>query len=143
MGFSAQTTDRGGLPSPEINVTPLVDVVLVLLIIFMVIAPAIAEGARVDLPTIFHPDPEGRDLTPIEVILTTDGAMLVGREHIQASQLKSKLEALHGVDPNRQLMLKADEASPYKKVRDAFGVVQDIGFKGVSLKVIQRKPAGT
>lgn len=141
MGMSIQSSGSK-LPSPEMNVTPLVDVVLVLLIIFMVIAPAIAEGERVDLPTILNPDQEGRDLTPIEVIMTTHGALLVGKERIEPHQLKPKLEALHRVDPNRQLMMKTDENAPYKRVRAAFATIQDIGFKGVSLKVIQKKPAG-
>jgi biopolymer transport protein ExbD/biopolymer transport protein TolR len=141
MGMNVGSTSSR-LPSPEINVTPLVDVVLVLLIIFMVIAPAIVEGERVELPVILNPDKDARDMTPIEVILTTHGALLVGREHIEPSQLKPKLEAMHRADSNRQLIMKTDENIPYKKVRETFAVIQDIGFKGVSLKVIQKGPAG-
>jgi biopolymer transport protein ExbD/biopolymer transport protein TolR len=144
MGFSVSTSSGGKRqdPQPEINVTPLVDVVLVLLIIFMVIAPAITEGERIDLPAIFTPDPETKDLTPIEVIIAAHGAMLVNKERIKPAELKPKLVRLHRIDENRHLMLKTDENVPYKKVRETFAVVQDIGFKGVALKVIERKSKG-
>jgi biopolymer transport protein TolR len=128
---------------PEINVTPLVDVVLVLLIIFMVIAPSLHEGARVDLPAIFQPDPDSRDLTPIEVTIAAQGELLLDRRSIQARDLAPRLKRMHRVDPNRHVMLKSDERIPYKKVRETFAAIQDIGFLGVSLKVIERKPART
>jgi biopolymer transport protein ExbD/biopolymer transport protein TolR len=96
----------------------------------------------VDLPAIGNPDKDARDMTPIEVIMTTHGALLVGRKRIDPHQLKPKLEGMHRADPNRQLIMKTDENIPYKKVREAFAVIQDIGFKGVSLKVIQKGLAG-
>ena len=143
MGFTVSTTSgsKRQEPQPDINVTPLVDVVLVLLIIFMVIAPAITEGERIDLPAIFTPDAQTKDLTPIEVIIAAHGAMLLNKERIKPEQLKPKLERLHRMDEHRHVMLKTDENVPYKKVREAFAVIQGIGFKGVALKVIERKMA--
>ena len=130
-------------PVPEINVTPLVDVVLVLLIIFMVIAPALNEGARVDLPAIFQPDSDAKDLSPIEVTIAAQGELLLDRRSIRPRDLSERLKRMHKVDPNRHVMLKSDENIPYKRVRETFATIQDIGFRGVSLKVIQRNPAKT
>ncbi len=129
-------------PEPEINVTPLVDVVLVLLIIFMVIAPALADGEHVELPNVLQPDPKPKDLNPIEVTIALDGTVVVDKEKIPAPQLKARVEALHQADPERFLMLKLDERIAYKKIRETFATLQDIGFKGVSLKVLEKKPAG-
>lgn len=127
---------------PEINITPLVDVVLVLLIIFMVVAPALSEGAELELPKVFTPDAKPKDLDPIEATIAEDGTVLVEDERIQAAQLRATLERLHAERPERGLLLKADERSEYKKLRDTFGVIRAIGFKGVLLKVVQKQPIG-
>ena len=64
--------------SPEINITPLVDVVLVLLIIFMVVTPALNEGAQIELPNITTPDPKAKYMNPIEVTVAPDGTTVDG-----------------------------------------------------------------
>ncbi len=125
--------------SPEINITPLVDVVLVLLIIFMVVTPALNEGAHIELPNVTSPDPKLKYVNPIEVTVAPDGTTVVEKETIQLSQLKAKLSALHAKEPERALMLKSDQAMRYGKMRDAFFNLQDIGFKGVLLKVTEKK----
>lgn len=129
-------------PEPEINVTPLVDVVLVLLIIFMVIAPALNEGEHVELPNVLTPDPKPKDLNPIEVTMALNGKVIVDKQPVEPKKLESRLRELHREDPERHLLLKADERAPYQKVRDTFALLQDLGFKGVSLRVLERKPAG-
>lgn len=134
---------RGQQPEPEINVTPLVDVVLVLLIIFMVIAPAIAEGEQVELPKILQPDPKPKDMNPIEVTLALNGTVVVDKQRITGAQLVPQLQQLHAANPERVLLLKADESLPYKKIRETFAQIQKIGFKGLSLKVLERKRAGS
>ena len=126
--------------APEINVTPLVDVVLVLLIIFMVVAPALTEGAQIELPKVTSPDPKPKDMNPIEVAVVADGSLLVEGRGVPAPELRVLLERLHGEAPERSLLLKADERSPYKSVREAFGVVQHVGFKSVLLKVTPTQP---
>jgi biopolymer transport protein ExbD len=131
--------------SPDINITPLVDVVLVLLIIFMVATPAINEGARIELPQVTTPDLKTKYMNPIEVTIAPDGTTVCDKETIELSQLKSKLVALHTKAPERALMLKSDETMKWGRMRAAFFDLQDIGFKGVLLKVTERKtnkPAG-
>jgi len=127
--------------SPEINVTPLVDVVLVLLIIFMVVAPALTEGAPIELPKVLTPDAKPKDLDPIETMIAEDGTVLVENRRVTPRELRSTLERLHAEQPQRGLLLKADERSPYKKMRETFALIQDIGFKGVLLKVVQKQAA--
>jgi len=139
MAFAVRTIASRHAPEPDINITPLVDVVLVLLIIFMVIAPAINEGEHVELPKILLPDPKPKDMNPIEVALAFNGVVLVDKTPIAAATLGEKLRALHAEDNGRYLMLLTDERIPYKRVRETFAELQTIGFKGVSLKVTQRK----
>lgn len=127
---------------PEINITPLVDVVLVLLIIFMVVAPALSEGAQIELPKVVTPDEKPKDMDPIEATIAEDGTVIVEDQRIQHSELRPILERLHAERPERSLLLKADERSRYQKIRDTFAMIQDIGFKGVLLKVIQKQPPG-
>ncbi|MCC6899687.1 MAG: biopolymer transporter ExbD [Polyangiaceae bacterium] len=138
MGMSAAAQR----PEPEINVTPLVDVVLVLLIIFMVIAPAINEGEHVELPAIFQPDAKPKDMNPIDVTIALSGTVVVDKEKIDPGTLKARLAELHAKDPERALLLKADSAAPYGKVRETFNLLQGLGFKGISLKVTERKKPG-
>jgi biopolymer transport protein TolR len=141
MGASLSTKSPGKQPEPEINVTPLVDVVLVLLIIFMVITPALNEGEHIELPAVLKPDTTKKDVDPIDLTMASNGAVLIDREHIDEATLRERLVAMHEADPERRLLLKADQTIPWEKVRSTFALVQDIGFPGVSLKVLERKKA--
>lgn len=141
MGASVATGSKRQ-PEPEINVTPLVDVVLVLLIIFMVIAPALDQNEPIELPSVSTPDPKPKDLSPIEVTLSLNGRVLVEKEAVARSELETRLKKLHAEDPERHLLLEADERAPYETVRSTFALLQDVGFKGVSLRVLEREPAG-
>jgi biopolymer transport protein TolR len=142
MGASMTSAARSKQPEPEINVTPLVDVVLVLLIIFMVIAPALVEGEQIELPAILQPDPKPRDMNPIDLTLASNGAVILEEERIDPATLKTRLEEFHAQDPKRVLLLKGDGQLPYSKVRDTFAMLQGMGFKGISLKVVERKKPG-
>jgi len=122
------------------NVTPLVDVVLVLLIIFMVITPALNDGEHVEVPEFLMPDPKPKDVDPIDVVLAKNGRVLVEDSAIERGNLRATVQALHDASPERVLLLKADARLDYGQVRDAFSELQDVGLKGVSLKVSQRKP---
>jgi len=131
-----------GTAVPEINITPLVDVVLVLLIIFMVIAPALNEGAQIELPKVMAPDPKARDISPITVLVLGDGTTLLNDKPVPRTELTEKIAAAHNEDPNRALLLKSDEKTDYRLVREVFASVQTVGFKGVLLKVTEKKVQG-
>ncbi|MBK7583297.1 MAG: biopolymer transporter ExbD [Myxococcales bacterium] len=100
------------------------DVMLVLLIIFMVIAPTLAEGADIQLPTIFAVDEQPGDLEPIDVALLKNGGD-AGKAAVEPALLETKVRELHAKDPKRRVMLRADtqvncKASP-GDIQDAAG----------------------
>ena len=124
---------------PEMNVTPLVDVVLVLLIIFMVVTPQIEAGASVELPTATNPDKENKELKPVTVSLASNGAFFLDRKELKRDALLTELKAVHQKDPEAPVVLKADRSVRYSEVRDVFKAMQDIGFPGINLQVVDRK----
>jgi biopolymer transport protein TolR len=125
-------------PEPEINVTPLVDVVLVLLIIFMVIAPNLQEGTPVTLPIARTVDEKSAE-NGLEVVVTADGKLHLDKAEMSQEALVAELSSAREKDPTRPLVLKADAALPYEKIRDVFAMLQRRGFAGVSLKVEKPK----
>ena len=125
-------------PKPEINITPLVDVVLVLLIIFMVVTPQMEAGASVTLPAITNPDQGNGALEPTTVTLTRDGRFFFEKEELSEDALVTRLTALHSEKPATRVVLKADTKLSYGKVRAMFRRCQEIGFPGASLQVIDR-----
>jgi len=139
MAMTSSSGGRKKLPEPEINVTPLVDIVLVLLIIFMVVTPAMNEGEHIELPELTKTDEKKKDLNPIEVTMAYNGRVLVNKQAIDPAQLVPKVTSLHQEKPDAILMLNADARLEYKVVRDTFKELQNLGFQGVSLKVAERK----
>ncbi len=129
-------------PEPDINVTPLVDIVLVLLIIFMVVTPSLAQGETIELPEVFRIDKAPKDLNPAKLVLAANGKVLLDGKAIPATSLEERLKRIHSVDAKRQVLLNTDSKVPYLRVRNTLAMLQDIGFKGVSLKVRPKKEDG-
>lgn len=128
--------------TPEINVTPLVDVVLVLLIIFMVIAPQLENGVRVELPGILNPDPKLKGgLEPLTVTITDTGDTYLDKQPISAEDLDRLLREKHAADPRQRILLRGDQKVRYATMRTLFARCQTIGFPGVSLVVGERAGA--
>jgi biopolymer transport protein ExbD len=99
-------------PLADINVTPLVDVMLVLLIVFMITAPMLAAGMRVDLPRATAAQPLGaRD--PVIVTVVKDGTIYLGADAISTDQLVSSVSAKMGADLNRAIYLRGDRDVAY------------------------------
>jgi len=137
--MAARVSPSKVVSTPDINITPLVDVCLVLLIIFMVIAPALSEGAMLELPKAVTADPKPKDVNPIELAIGTDGTVILDKQKIQRVEIKPKVEAMHASEPKRALMLKMDHNAPYREVRELFAMIQGVGFKGILLKVSDKK----
>jgi biopolymer transport protein TolR len=111
----------------EINVTPFVDVMLVLLVIFMVTAPLLQQGIDVNLPKA-----KGKELTPSErviIIIKKDGKIYINKTHVDIIQLKSKLSIMTG----REVFLKADKDVPYGKVVEVMGELREIGIERLGM----------
>jgi biopolymer transport protein ExbD len=125
--------------TPDINVTPLVDVVLVLLIIFMVVAPHMDQDIQVTLPGIFNPDPEMEgQRAPQTVTVTAANEFYIEGQRFDLEGVVAKLSELHAVDPNKRLALRADSGLPYRDVRAIFARLREVGFPGMSLVVGHR-----
>ncbi len=111
----------------EINVTPFVDVMLVLLIIFMVTAPLLQQGIDVNLPQA-----KGKELAPAERVIITikkDGKIYLDKTGIRMNELKSKLALLS----NRDVFLKADKDVPYGIVVEVMGELREIGIEKLGM----------
>jgi|SRR5262245_41337735 len=125
---------------PEINVTPLVDVVLVLLIIFMVIAPQLEAGERVELPGIVNVDPKSK-LDSVTLTMTASGRLLLEKDPVDPAGLQAALRDIHAREPDKRLVLKADKGIKYGEMRKIFDDVQKVGFLGTALMVDEKKKA--
>jgi biopolymer transport protein ExbD/biopolymer transport protein TolR len=128
---------------PDINVTPLVDVVLVLLIIFMVVAPRMDQDVQVDLPGIFNPDPEVKiAVDPVKVSVAHAGEYYVNEQRYDLDGLIEMLANEHAAEPLRRLVLRADSRLTYGQVREVLARSQQIGFPGLSFMVGERHRPG-
>ena len=127
-------------PTPVMNVTPLVDVVLVLLIIFMVVIPAMEKSAQVDLPSIFNVDAEAKSKTdPFTLSLTADGSMYFEQDPVDEAGFVKALTEANANEPSRRLIVRVDRVAKYGQARKLFKACQEIGFPGVSLRVNELK----
>jgi biopolymer transport protein TolR len=125
---------KGGLRA-EINVTPLVDVVLVLLIIFMVVTPMLHRGKDVDLPSAHKSDQENKKTDPVVVSLTKEGQVFIENEAVTADDLTEKTEEALAKDPERKFLLKGDSKLTVGDVRDIMDKIRLGGAKSVELGV--------
>jgi biopolymer transport protein ExbD/biopolymer transport protein TolR len=124
---------------PDMNVTPLVDVVLVLLIIFMVVAPRLEQDVPVNLPGVVNPDPvaaAGEDALKVTVAAT--GEVWIDDRRTDPEGVVAALQAAHAADPERRLEVRGDERLRYGQVRAVCAEAQKIGFPGVALLVGER-----
>ncbi len=120
---------------PTINVTPLVDVVLVLLIIFMVVTPMMESGIAMDLPKARHPEPDPEGMDVITLSVGMDGSVAWNARPVTLETLSTHLEDLHRTDPRRPVVVQADRGTPFREVREVIRRCRDAGLGGVSLKV--------
>ena len=131
MAFSPQDyTNRPGFyrPQADINVTPLVDVMLVLLIIFMVTAPLLAAGMKVDLPQARAARPLNPK-EPIVVVVGKDGKLALGAEQIDPADLVQLVKLKMGDDPARVVHLRGDKEAPYGRM---VAVLDELATNGIT-----------
>ena len=113
----------------EINVTPFVDVMLVLLVIFMVTAPLLQQGIDVNLPKA-----KGKDLPPeerINLIIKKGGVIYMNENPVSMTEMRKKLEAISKLNPN--VFLKADKDVPYGTVVEVMGEIKEAGIEKLGM----------
>jgi biopolymer transport protein TolR len=120
-------------PMAEINVTPFVDVMLVLLIIFMVAAPLLTVGVPVDLPKTAASALPGDNEEPLTVTLTSDGRVQIQTTDVVREELIGKLRAIASERSSDRVFLRADGAIPYAQVMQIMGALNAGGFSNVGL----------
>ena len=143
MAMTVGTASGSKTVTPTMNVTPLVDVVLVLLIIFMVVTPALQQDVQLDLPGIFNPDPQAEgNVDPIKVSVAKAGEFHMDGQKYDLEGIAQALTDVHIIDPARRVLLRADQKLPYREVRGIMARVQQIGFPGLSFGVGEKHRAG-
>ena len=132
---------RRYVPIADINVTPLVDVMLVLLIIFMVTAPLLQVGVPVDLPKTSAQQVGGKD-EPLVVSVNAQDEVFLGETKYELPELASKLKAVHEEKPDQRVFIRGDKAVNYGKMMEVMGVVIDSGFRQLGLLGEQAQALG-
>jgi len=129
-GQSKWTKDNE--PMGEINVTPLVDVMLVLLIIFMVTAPLLTQGVNVDLPDANAPAMQ-QNVEPLVVSIKANGQLYIQKNSISIKQLAPRIEAILKQKPGTPVFIRGDAKTPYGKVAEVMSLLETAGIKKVGL----------
>ena len=133
LGSSTQQRGRRKLrPMGEINVTPFVDVMLVLLIVFMVTAPLLTVGVPVDLPKT-KASQISDDQTPMVISIKPDGEIALQNRIIAVDELIPRLEAVARAKPETRIFVRGDKNVSYGEVMAIMGRVQEAGFSRVAL----------
>jgi biopolymer transport protein TolR len=127
----------------EINVTPLVDVVLVLLIIFMVVTPMIVRGVSVDLPITSHHDRKNDDNKDLVVSINASGDVYVNADKVPVDRLEAAVQEERRRYPDKGIFLKADQRIRYGTARATMEAIHRAGVEDVQLGTEEEKPPGT
>lgn len=127
-------------PMAEINVTPFVDVMLVLLVVFMVTAPLLTVGVPVDLPKSKANAIQGDD-QPLAVSIDAEGRVFLQKAEVPLDELVPKLQAITGEAPDKRIFVRGDQSISYGRVMEVMGLINGAGFRRVAL--VAQQPRST
>src|ERR1700761_1785426 len=131
-GGGGKFSRRRHAPIADINVTPMVDVMLVLLVIFMITAPLLQVGVPVDLPKTSAQQVGGKD-EPLVVSVNSKDEVFLGETKYELKDLAEKLKAVHGEKPDQRVFIRGDKAINYGRMMEVMGVIIDSGFRQLGL----------
>jgi len=131
-GVKRSAGGRRHRPMGEINVTPFVDVMLVLLIVFMVTAPLLTVGVEVDLPKT-KAGAINADAAPLVVSIKSDGSLYLQETVVESEALIPRLKAISNANPDVRIFVRGDRAVSYGEVLSVMGRIQSAGFEKVAL----------
>ncbi|MGA2560457.1 MAG: biopolymer transporter ExbD [Terracidiphilus sp.] len=142
MGIAVR--NEGGNVSSNINVTPMVDVMLVLLIIFMVITPMLQNKVQVDMAKVDNPTnmPDADKEDAIVVAITRDGGVFLGQNKVALSELGNQVRDKLSDKPGKTIYVRADARAQFKAVEDAIDAVRTAGVDDVGLLTQKKEGPG-
>ena len=140
-GGSSRFRRRRHVPIADINVTPLVDVMLVLLVIFMITAPLLQVGVPVDLPKTEAKPITGQD-EPLVVSIDSKGDIYLQETKLTAEELGAKLKTIAAGKPDTRIFVRGDKGIQYGRIMEVMGIVSGSGFTKVGL-VAEQPSTGT
>jgi biopolymer transport protein TolR len=132
MGGGGGRKGRGYRPMSEINVTPMVDVMLVLLIIFMVTAPLLTSSVNVDLPKAAA-SPSPQDDKPLTVSVNAEGQVFLQDEPVEIGDLVAKLQAISQGNNDKKILVRGDKTNQYGRMIEVMTTISQGGFAHMSL----------
>jgi len=141
-GRRKRRRSRRGKPMSEINVTPFVDVMMVLLIIFMVAAPLSIVGVPVELPETAATALPGDDEEPLTVTITDDGRVMIQETDVAEDELVGRLTAIAAERSSNKIFLRADGRNDWNRVAQIMGLLNAGGFSDIGLVTDIQSPAG-
>jgi biopolymer transport protein TolR len=130
VAFGRLERTQGDPPMSEINVTPLVDVMLVLVVIFIITAPLLASSIRLDLPKAEGTQP-GDAPRFLIVVVDKAGAVFLNDKPVNAEQFSAQLATAAKANPETEIQLRADQGVPYGKVVEVMGLVHKAGLSRI------------
>ncbi len=119
-------------PLAEINITPMVDVMLVLLIVFMVTAPLMSTAVNIDLPKV-SASPVNQDSTPLNVSVDSGGAVFLQDQKVEVPELIAKLQAIAQDQKDRRIFVRGDKSNSFGRMLEVMATIIQGGFTKVSL----------
>mgnify|MGYP002776155865 FL=1 len=130
MSFGRLERSAGSQPMSDINMTPLIDVMLVLVVIFIITAPLLVSSVRVDLPRTAAAQPD-RAATSVVVVIDAAGQIYVKDQLVTLPELNRRLALLRQAEPGAELQLRADQRVPYGRIVEVMDAAQQAGLSRI------------
>ena len=131
MAFGRLERSPGSQPMSDINMTPLIDVMLVLLVIFMITAPLMSSSLKLDLPKTDAAAPSDQPQF-VAVAIAPDGTLYFGEEKVTSAALEERIARAAQGNPQAEVQLRADKTVPYGRVAELIGMVQKAGLNRIA-----------
>ena len=132
MAFGRLERSSGPQPMSDINMTPLIDVMLVLLVIFMITAPLMTSSLKLDLPRTEGATPTGEVPQSLDISLQANGALYIGEERLESPAFAERLAQAGQQATKPEVQLRADQAVPYGRVAELIGQLQQAGLNRIA-----------
>jgi biopolymer transport protein TolR len=132
MSFGRLERKKADSPMSEINMTPLIDVMLVLLVIFMLTAPLMTSKLKLDLPKTDAPPANNAQPAVLSIALTADGGVHLGDQDITLDALAEQAQTQAHQKPDTEVQLRADRLVPYGRVAELIGLLQKVGLNRIA-----------